>query len=238
MISVIMPTYNEAGNIGELIERTVKTLKQNYEIIVVDDNSPDGTCDLVRKLQKNFPKVRLVTRQYEHGLPGAIMRGIKEAKGEILAWFDCDLTMPPEKLPEMIKLLDENDIVIGSRFIEGGQDQRGENFTKTMSLILNYLSLLFFGSDVHDYTSGFIVAKKSAVSDMVFSGRHGTYFINLLVEAKSKGRKIAEIPYILTPRFSGKSKIRHPLDFIQASLIYLQIIFSLKLKLLRAKLLE
>lgn len=233
MISVIMPTYNEAGNIGELIKRTVDTLKNNYEIIVVDDNSPDGTSSIVQKLQPKFPKVRLITRQNEHGLPTAIMAGIRQAKGDILAWFDCDLTMPPEKLPEMIKLLDKNDIVVGSRFIKDGQDNRGEIFTKMMSLALNYLSMLFFGSDVHDYTSGFIAAKKSAVSDMIFSGRHGTYFINLLVEAKSKGRKIAEIPYILTPRLSGESKIHHPIDFFQASFIYLQIIFTLKLKLLK-----
>jgi dolichol-phosphate mannosyltransferase len=238
MISVIMPTFNESGNIQELIERTTNTLKNNFEIIVIDDNSPDGTSDLVEKLKSKFPNLKLITRKNEHGLPGAIKRGIKEAKGDILAWFDCDLTMPPEKLTEMIGKLGENDIVVGSRFIPGGEDNRGETFTKIMSLILNHLCMFLFGKDVHDYTSGFIACKKKVVENLEFTGQHGTYFINLLIEAKINGACVTEIPYLLTPRFSGQSKIHEPLNFLNAGLIYLQIIFGLKLRLLRLKLLK
>ncbi len=103
-----MPTFNEAGNIEELILRVTKVLKKDFEIIVVDDNSPDGTAKAVKKLQKGKPFLRLVVRKNERGLPSAIRKGIDEAKGEIVSWFDCDLSMPPEKLPEMIAALKDS----------------------------------------------------------------------------------------------------------------------------------
>jgi dolichol-phosphate mannosyltransferase len=238
MISVIMPTFNEAGNIEELIKRTTNALKKDFEIIVVDDNSPDGTSQLVKKLQVNNPFLRLITRTGESGLPSAIKRGINESKGDILAWFDCDLTMPPEKLTEMIDKLKNYDIVIGSRFANGGKDNRGENFTKITSLLLNNLCATLFGNDIRDYTSGFIVCKKEAVKDTIFSGCHGTYFINLLVEAKNNSKRIKEIPYVLTPRPSGQSKIHNPLNFTTAGIAYLKTILGLKIKFLKLKLLK
>ena len=88
MISIIMPTYNEAGNIKELILRVEKELKKDFEIIVVDDDSEDGTGKIVSDLKKDNKYLRLITRKRERGLPSAIKRGIEEARGVIVSWFD------------------------------------------------------------------------------------------------------------------------------------------------------
>jgi glycosyltransferase involved in cell wall biosynthesis len=159
MISVIMPTFNEAGNLPELIKRTEKTLKKDFEIIVVDDNSPDGTSEVVKMMQKERPWLRLVTRTVERGLPTAIKRGIKEARGEVVAWLDCGLDMPPEKIVEMMTNLPDWDIVVGSTFVKGARDDRG-SITSVFSRVINLLCQLILDPSVTDFTSGFLVAKK------------------------------------------------------------------------------
>ncbi len=223
MISVIMPTYNEAGNIIEVIKRTIKILKSGFEIIVVDDNSPDGTAAVVRKFQKGRSYLKLIVRKNEpRGLPGAIKRGLEEAKSETVAWLDCDLSMPPEKFPEMIKLLRNHDIVIGSTFIRGANDQRQKWYAQLFSRLINWLCQLFLGNEISDYTSGFIVARKKAIEGTRFEGYHGAYFIDLIYRAKKNGAKIAEVPYTLAPRGYGETKIVIFWPYIKTGLYYLQ----------------
>lgn len=229
MISVIMPTYNEAGNIQELILRTIKALKKDFEIIVVDDNSPDGTAGVVKTMQKKRPFLRLVVRKNERGLPQAIERGIREAKGDLVAWFDCDLAMPPEKLPEMIRLLNKNDIVIGSTFVKEAADGRQVEHAQFFSRLINQMAQFLLGREITDYTSGFIVAKKKAVEDGWFEGTHGSYFITLLHQAKKRGYKIVEVPYILGPRKSGKSKIAGFWPYFKTGLAYLKALLKIRL---------
>ena len=101
-ISVILPAYNERENIIPLIERTLKAIPQEKEIIVIDDNSPDGTFEVVADFCKINPIVRLINRKNERGLCSAVQRGINEATGDIIVWMDCDLSMPPEKIPDLI----------------------------------------------------------------------------------------------------------------------------------------
>jgi dolichol-phosphate mannosyltransferase len=224
MISVIMPTFNEAGNLPELIKRTEKTLKKDFEIIVVDDNSPDGTSEVVKMMQKERPWLRLVTRTVERGLPTAIKRGIKEARGEVVAWLDCGLDMPPEKIVEMMTNLPDWDIVVGSTFVKGARDDRG-SITSVFSRVINLLCQLILDPSVTDFTSGFLVAKKKAVENTVFDGTH---FIGLLYRAKKQGYKIKEIPYKLEPRHYGESKIHNPWLYFKTGLVYLKTIFLLK----------
>ena len=227
MISVILPTFNEAGNIIEVIKRTIKTLKSGFEIIVVDDNSPDGTAEVVRKLQKGQSYLKLIVRKNEpRGLPAAIKRGLDNAKGKIVAWLDCDLSMPPEKLSQMARLLKDNDIAIGSTFIKGAKDQRNKFHSQLSSLLINRLAQLILGSDITDYTSGFIVAKKKAIEGTRFEGYHGAYFIDLVYRAKKKGYKITEIPYVLAPRGSGETKIVIFWPYIKTGFCYLWVLLK------------
>lgn len=229
MISVIMPTYNEVGNIQELILRTEKALKKDFEIVVVDDNSPDGTADVVKTLQKKRPYLRLIVRKNERGLPSAIERGVKVAKGEIVSWLDCGLDMPPEKILEMLKLVGKYDIVVGSTFIKGAEDARKEGHAVFFSRLINFLCQLLLSRDLTDYTSGFIVAKKRTIEGTRFDGTHGTYFIGLLYRAKKKGYKIIEVPYTLLPRQYGQSKIAGFWPYFKTGIVYLEALFKARL---------
>ncbi len=220
-----MPTFNEAGNIEELILRVTKVLKKDFEIIVVDDNSPDGTAKVVKELQKGKPFLRLVVRENERGLPSAIKRGIDEAKSEIVSWFDCDLSMPPEKLPEMITGLESNDLVIGSTFMKPGKDERRVGHAQFFSWLINQLARFVLGGEITDYTSGFIVAKKEAIDKTKFDGVHGAYFLDLICRARKNGYKIKEIPYTFSPRGYGKTKIAGLWPYLKAGVIYLALLF-------------
>jgi dolichol-phosphate mannosyltransferase len=224
-ISIILPTYNEAGNIKRAVDRTAEALKNDFEIIVVDDNSPDGTADIVEGLQKDRKYLKLVVRKDERGLPSAIKKGIDEAKSDNVSWLDCD-SMPPEILPEMLERLNNCDVVVGSYFIPGGKDARSSAAGIIFSKVINKLAQLVLGSEVTDYTSGFIVAKKKALSKAKFEGTHGTYFIQMLYSAKKQGNKITEIPYTLTPREYGQSKITGFWPYTKTGLAYLRAVFQ------------
>ena len=119
-VSVVLPTYNEKENIVVLIENIFRHLDQNTEILVVDDNSPDGTWKIVEKLTQTYPNLRLIRRLNKRGLTSALTDGIKASAGNIVAWMDCDLSMPPEKLKELMNKIDEGfDAAVASRFITG-----------------------------------------------------------------------------------------------------------------------
>lgn len=230
MISVIMPTFNEAGNIKELILRTARVLGQNFEIIVVDDNSPDKTADVVKKLQTKRKFLRLIINKGERSLPLAVNKGVQKARGEIVAWFDCDLSMPPEKLPEMINLLKVNDIVIGSTLKKGGKDLRQVLYAQFFHLVFNKIAQMLLGGVVTDYTSGYLVAKRKAISGFRFDGVHGSYFIKLMFSAQKRGLSIAEIPYEFGKRYYGESKISRFFVFVKTGMIYLKTLVLLRLR--------
>ena len=120
-ISVIVPTYNEAENIKKLIPMIDSVLKDyDYEIIVVDDNSPDGTAEVAKKLAEQYP-VKVLIREKKKGLASAILYGFMNANGDVLGVIDADLQHPPELLGEMAKKIEDGyDIVIASRYVKGG----------------------------------------------------------------------------------------------------------------------
>ena len=125
-ISVILPTYNEKDNIGLLIDEINSYLSNNQiEIIVVDDNSPDGTSKIVEEKQKTNPNIQLLCRENKKGLTSALNDGIAKSTGEILVWMDCDFQMPPSIVPELVeKIGDGYDVAVGSRYVNGGKDLR------------------------------------------------------------------------------------------------------------------
>ena len=221
-----MPTYNEAGSIKKLILQVEHILKNNFEVIVVDDNSPDETWKIVKDLQKSKKFLKLVLRTKERGLPSAIKEGITQAKGEYVCWFDCDDQMPLEKLTEMREKINNCDIVIGSRFIKGGADSRGNKFNQYSSWLANLFAIALLGTYVHDWTSGFILAKKEAVSRAKFEGAHGSYFIDMIFQAAKKGYKIVEVPYVLRPRPVGESKTQGLWPYIKTGSIYIKAILG------------
>lgn len=207
MVSIILPTYNEAENIVDLISE-IRKLKIQKQIIVVDDNSPDGTAHLVKK--RKFADVLVEVRLSNRGLTNSIRRGIELARGNVIVWMDCDFSMPPSLIPKLLAKIDEGyDIAVGSRFIKGGGFRRGKNdymLAIVLSRLMNYTIQFLLGREFRDYTSGFVATRSKVFKKVKLRGDYGEYFIDFIYKARAFGFKIVEIPYVCLPRRAGETK--------------------------------
>lgn len=215
MVSVILPTLNEADNIVPLIERIHAAVPSVHEVIVVDDDSRDGTAAIAERLAGEHPERRITVerRLRDHGLTKSIAHGADVASGEILVWMDCDLSMPPEDVPRLLAGIAAGyDIVVGSRFVPGGRSKRGTPGTQDsaisvlLSRALNLFLQLILDRRFTDYTSGFIAIRRAIVFDLGLRGDYGEYFIDLIYRALRAGYRVLEIPYVCVPRERGVSK--------------------------------
>ena len=224
-----MPSYNERENILEAIARISEVLGNDLlEIIVVDDNSPDGTWKLVEDL--NDPRYRLIRRQNKRGLASALADGTKAGQGDIIVWLDCDLGIPPEVIPRLVEKLDSHDIAIGSRYVPGGADNRPK-IRAAMSTLFNRCARLLLGSKVLDYTSGFAAVRRDVLEKTPLSEKgFGDYFIDWAYRCVQKGYRIVEVPYAYGLRKAGISKTDG--DFFT----FLRLGFSYGLRVIQARL--
>ncbi len=234
-VSVVLPTYNERENIFVLIEKIFKHLDQNTEILVVDDNSPDGTWQIVEELTQTYPNLRLIRRLDKRGLTSALTDGIAASAGDIVAWMDCDLSMPPEKLKELKDKIDEGyDAAVASRFVKGGGVEIRTGSTDTvlsyiLSLSLNRFIQTILDSSFKDYTSGFIMIKKSILEEIPLKGDYGEYFIDLIHRMRKKGYRTFEIPYLCLARQQGVSKTgTNFFQYMKRGSKYLKVTLGLK----------
>lgn len=234
-ISIVMPTYNEAGNINPLIERTIGALG-NYpgglEIVVVDDNSPDGTWRLVEQWAAKDSRVRLVRRVDESGLTSAISRGIHEARGELVGWMDCDLSMPPEDWPKLAAAIEQGaDMAVGSRYVPGGADVAHSFVGQLFSRIINIWAGLILDWSIKDYTSGFILGRRKIFNVITLRGDYGEYCIDMLYRTRRHGFTIVELPYICVPREEGESKTATDVwGYLKRGVNYVTTIFGLRFR--------
>lgn len=205
-VSIILPTYNERENIKELIGAILQYAPHLLEIIVVDDNSPDGTWKIVEELGKKNKKIRLLRRIKIRGLVSAIIDGIKMAKGDVILWMDCDFSHPPELIPKLLENINHYDVSLASRYVAGGKDFR-DVLSKTASRLFNSFAVFFLGASIHDYTSGFLAAKSEVFKAVgIPAGGYGEYFVGFIYNTKKKGFKIKEVPFTAVQRKAGCSK--------------------------------
>jgi dolichol-phosphate mannosyltransferase len=206
MISIVLATYNERGIIAETIRTILKEVPEPVEVIVVDDDSPDRTWEVVESLE--LPNVKVIRRRGARGLASAFNRGIIESRGDYIGWMDADLGMPPAMIPRMYRLIvdDGYDMAIGSRYVDGGADER-RPFRVLASHLINGLARLVLGHGVKDYDSGFVLMKRSVLDTVTFmpSG-YGDYCIEFIYDACRKGVRIAEVGYVFRERTIGTSK--------------------------------
>jgi dolichol-phosphate mannosyltransferase len=203
-LSVVLPTFNEQENIVPLLDRLAGLAD---EILVVDDDSPDGTADVVEAYAGTHPAVRVLRRRGTRGLRSAIQDGIDRTTGAAVAWMDCDLSMPPELLPALSAALAAADVAVGSRYAPGGVDARSDvPLHRVFSRALNAFTAAVLGADVRDYTSGFICARRRVLEEIRLAGDYGEYAIDFLHRARKRGFRIVEVPYRNTPRAHGQSK--------------------------------
>lgn len=202
LVSIVLCTFNEA----EVIHNTINKIfehNEDCEIIVVDDNSVDSTVEIVEKFRD--PRINIIKRK-SRGLASACVTGLIFAKSDIVCWIDSNLPDLAPKISVMISNLHEKNIVIMSRYIEGGGDKRSIQRILTSKLI-NLMCRIFLGNDTKDYTSGIFVMKKDILKDVLpFGYGHGEYFIEFIYQAKKNGYKIVELPYIQPADLQSLSK--------------------------------
>ena len=205
-VSVVLSTYNEKENIRNTINAILKNVGPSTEIVVVDDDSPDGTWKIVEEMQKDNKNIKLLRRMNKRDLASAISDGIKLSNGDIIVLMDSDSTQPPSSIPELLGYLGDYDIAIGSRYVKGGKDLRSFDRVFT-SLLFNLFASIFLGFSVRDYTTGFVAAKRNVVDKIGIIDRgYGEYCVDFLYQAKKRGFKIKEVPYVFSTRKFGETK--------------------------------
>jgi dolichol-phosphate mannosyltransferase len=199
MLSIIIPTYNEKNNLAELVDR-LKNISSEAEILVIDDNSPDGTGEFARHLG-----LKVLIRPGQAGLASAVLEGFKLARGDILCVMDADLSHPPEILPEMLRLIKSGsaDLVVGSRLVRGGGTPRWAWYQRLISDLARWPARLL--TDIRDVTSGFFMVKRSVIEGIKINPIG--YKILLEILAKGKYQKAVEVPIIFADRTGSKSKL-------------------------------
>ena len=215
MISVVLPTYNEKENIIALINAVETGLPDHeLDVIVIDDNSADGTFDLVKTYADDHKHVSAILREHEKGFRTALQKGIDLSKGHIIIWMDCDFSHPPSLIPRMVEAIEKNgfDVVVPSRFIAGSDDLTALDaplpikLQKKLSLGLNGLCSRLLDDSFHDWTSGFVAIRSKLIKDHLLKGDFCEYFMELISYLILQQAKILEIPYTSPPRRAGETK--------------------------------
>lgn len=210
-VSVIIPTYNEKENIEVLIPKINEVLKNHeHEVIVVDDNSPDGTANAVLKLRELYKNIKLLKRPRKLGLSSAILDGVKIAKGTYIVVMDADLQHPPEILPRLIEEIEKGyDIVIASRYVKGGGTEGWSFLRKIISLGAMAIAKILIPKcrGLSDIMSGFFIIKREIIINSLNELNPKGFKILLEILARSKYGNVAEIPYVFKSRYKGKSKL-------------------------------
>ncbi|MFB2921715.1 glycosyltransferase [Aerosakkonema funiforme] len=211
--SLVIPTYNESKNIKEVIQ-TLSGLLDNfipgdYELIVVDDDSPDRTWEVAQSLIPDYPQLRVMRRQEERGLSTAVIRGWQVARGQILAVIDGDLQHPPEVLLKLLAAIEEGaDLVVASRHVEGGGVSEWSFARRFLSRGAQMLGLILLPEvigRVSDPMSGYFMVRRSAIAGRSFN----PLGYKILIEVLGRGKigQIAEVGYVFQERQEGESKV-------------------------------
>jgi dolichol-phosphate mannosyltransferase len=217
-ISLVIPAYKERENIEPLVTRLADTLANyKYEIVIIDDNSADGTEELVESLAARYP-VRIVVRRGKKGLASAVVDGFGCANGDIIVVMDADLQHPPEVVPLLIEAIDKGaDIAVGSRYIKGGGCEGWSLMRRIISKGAAFLSHLFLPSTrkIKDPMSGFFAIRKSVVKEANLNPSGFKILLEILM--LGKWESVVEVPFMFVTRARGESKLntRQQLDYLK-----------------------
>ncbi|HNX85706.1 MAG TPA: glycosyltransferase [Bacteroidales bacterium] len=210
-VSVILPTYNEKESINLLIREISTILEKealDYEVLIVDDMSPDGTYDAVKTVFADDSRVVPLLRKNERGLATAVLYGIRKARGEKIVVMDTDFNHPSDLIPLLVKIVDHFDIATGSRYVIGG-GMETSRFRYLGSKLFNRFIRYMLSVRTTDNLSGFFAFRKEILDSVdpteIFYG-YGDYFIRFLYRMQKQGKQILEIPVVYKDRKGGLSK--------------------------------
>ena len=226
-VSIILSTYNEASVIEDTLTKIFETI-EGVEVVLVDDNSTDGTLNKVDKF-KNF-NIKIFSRK-ERGLASAFLLGLINTTGNKIGWIDSNMGDLIKLFPSMIKELNDNDIVLLSRYIENGNDERSKLRVIT-SRIINFICRLVLSNKIQDYTSSIFIMNRNCLKTILpISYGHGEFFIEFLYNGLKKNLKIKELPFVQPPDQEGISKTASSFyNFFRLGINYLIRIIIIKLR--------
>jgi len=215
VLSLVIPTLNERASLGALVRRICESLgAYPFEIIIVDDDSPDGTGRVAEELAETYP-LRVLHRRGKRELGSAVVEGLGRARGSILGFMDADLSHPPESLPLLLRTVERDgaDVAVGSRFVQGGRVS--EDWSRTRRLVSLAARLLCRPlTSVRDSTSGFFLFRREVIEGVALRPRG--YKIGLELLVKGRYASVREVPISFRERRTGASKmtLRVQADFL------------------------
>lgn len=232
--SFIVPVFNEKQNIFPTIDEILKFHKRpnEFEILFIDDNSPDGTAEEINKAHSKYPNVKLIQHGKKEGIGAALIHGCKFAKYDLIVFIDADLSQSPSFIPQMIKHIEYGcDMVIGSRYLKGSKKINQSAFRKYGSYIFNLFSKLILRIPVFDITHSFRVFKKDIfhfLENSITQKGHPSFLIEFTYLTVLNNFKIEEVPITFIDRdhSKGVSKLNIKKELINS----LKLIFKLLLK--------
>ena len=227
---IVIPTYNERENIQDLLQKILNLgLEYDVSLIVVDDDSPDGTADIVSSLSEKDKRIHLLLRKGKRGRGTAGIEGFKKASALHPAYImemDADFSHRPEDIPVFLKEVPEYDVVIGSRFVEGGGDTDRNLIRRLITFLVRHFLRFHLKIPVKDISSGFRCFKKEVLERIELESlksKGPSLVQEILYEAFLLGYKIKEVPIVFQSRKKGKTKLN-------LSILIETFIFNLKLK--------
>ena len=210
----MVPTYNEAGSLPVLVDRLAKAFAgRQWELVVVDDGSPDGTADIAEGLGKAHP-IRVLRRPGKAGLASAVVAGFAAAKGDVLLVMDADLSHPPEVAPKLADALASGaDLSVGSRYVAGGGVMDWPMKRQVVSRVACLMGQVLV--PVRDSTSGFFALRRSVIDGVTLNPIG--FKIGFEVMARGKYKRVVEVPYTFRDREHGSSKFgqREIVQYVQ-----------------------
>jgi dolichol-phosphate mannosyltransferase len=211
----VIPTYNEAGNLTVLVPALFSQNIPDFNVLIVDDNSPDGTGAVADGLTLEYPgQVSVLHRQDKEGLGKAYIQGFRHALdlgADMIGMMDADLSHPPDRLPAMLEALSSADVVIGSRYVAGGSLDTGwPLWRKALSWFGNTYARTILGLPIRDATGGYRLWRRSALEAIPFEASRSNgyvFIVELVYLAKLAGLTFAEVPIYFAERTYGDSKM-------------------------------
>ncbi|MFN8401853.1 MAG: polyprenol monophosphomannose synthase [Anaerolineales bacterium] len=231
-ITVVIPTYNEAENLPKLVS-ALFSLPLDLSLLVVDDNSPDGTGQLAEDLAKEHPShIEVLHRPGKMGLRSAYLNGFQkiiDGDADAIVQMDADFSHDPLVLTEMAKLLESNDVVLGSRYVSGGSvDKKWPIWRKWLSAFGNFYARTILGLPLHDVTTGYRMWRSETLKQMPFERIQATgyiFLVEMIYLAHCLEFKIGEAPIYFADRRFGKSKMSFKIQ-LEAALRIWQVLWN------------
>jgi len=217
-VSIIIPTYNERENIERLIPHIEKILSENNiegEIIIIDDNSPDGTGRTAEELNNKYKNIKVIHRKKKEGVGSARRLGFEKASKEIIISMEGDNTHNPEYIPKFIKEIEKGaDLVIGSRYLKDSKIVNWPLKRRLVSKTANFIARFFAGTKLTDVTNGYRAFTKKLFNKLTIESSSYPFNMEFACETYSRGFKITEIPIVFIDRKQGKSKLSVGKEFL------------------------